>query len=130
MQALNDPDLLILCNNDYSLAMKCFQKFVIDISKGNNKVQKKDLFENLLKFLKLCHFPEENVEEEHSESPSQMGEITEPLSSKKRPQNEENGITNGVPEKKAKVDHGKGIQLPLHASNIKYLTLTSREQLP
>ena len=112
MQALNDPDLLILCNNDYSLAMKCFQKFVIDISKGNNKVQKKDLFENLLKFLKLCHFPEENVEEEHSESPSQMGEITEPLSSKKRPQNEENEITTDVPEKKAKLDHGNEFQLP------------------
>ena len=106
MQAYTGPDLLNLCNNDYTLAIKCIQKFVIDISKGSNKNQKKDLFENLSKFLKLCHFPDEQVIEEHSKTQI----FPKTASIKKRLRKTE--IISNIPDKKVKLDHRTGLQLP------------------
>ena len=42
------PDLLKLCQNDYKIVIKGFQKFAEDIFDGNDENQKKDLLENLL----------------------------------------------------------------------------------
>ena len=53
MQKSSDPDLLKLCQNDYLKVIKGMQKFVNDISKGNNSHLQKDLLQNLQKYVKV-----------------------------------------------------------------------------
>ena len=63
MKESTHPNLLNLFQNDDNAVINSFHNLVIYISKGKDKKRKKDLFENLLKFLKLCQYPEENKEE-------------------------------------------------------------------
>ena len=63
MKESTHPNLLNLFQNDDNAVINRFHNLVICISKGKDKKRKKDLFENLLKFLKLCQYPEENKEE-------------------------------------------------------------------
>ena len=94
------PDLLKLCQYDYKIVIKGFQKFAKDIFDGNDENQKKDLLEILLDLVKN----------------SGISRNGQPVKLMKRPLEVKDEVKNEPIEenvaKKPKHDQGTKVQVP------------------